>query len=44
MTKEKNFFERLTGSMPENTDYAEETDYDLSSTGSEEKISSGRAL
>ncbi len=38
MTKEKKtFFERLTGSMPENTDYAEEGNYNLSSAGSEEK-------
>ena len=37
MTKEKNLFERLTGSMPENMDYAEEGNYNLSSAGSEEK-------
>ena len=38
MSKEKkSFFERLTGSEPENTDYEKGGDYDLSSIGSEEK-------
>lgn len=38
MSKEKkSFFERLTGSMPENTDYAEEGNYNLSRADSEEK-------
>ena len=40
MSKEKkSFFERLTGSMPENSDndYAGENNYNLSNAGSEEK-------
>lgn len=40
MSKDKrSFFERLTGSMPENTgnDYTGENDYNLSNAGSEEK-------
>ena len=40
MSKEKkSFFERLTGSMPENADndYAGENNYNLSNAGSEEK-------
>ena len=38
MSKEKkSFFERLTGSEPENTDYEKSGDYDLSGIGSEEK-------
>lgn len=38
MSKEKkSFFERLTGSMPENTDYVEEGNYNLSGASSEEK-------
>ena len=38
MSKEKKtFFERLTGSIPENADYENGSNYDLSSIGSEEK-------
>src|SRR3989344_4693233 len=38
MSKEKkSFFERLTGSDQENTDYEKDDNYDLSSIGSEEK-------
>ncbi len=38
MSKEKkSFFERLTGSIPENADYEDGSNYDLASIGSEEK-------
>src|SRR3989344_1050881 len=37
LKEKKSFFERLTGSESENTDYKEGGNYDLSNVGSEEK-------